>query len=603
MPIHSVTLPRIADAYRRHCKRWVSTSVAGAAERDRDARMAGAFLAMPFLLAVALAASHSLFSEAGGMLSLGVGVFALPMIFCGTLSLVRNAARLGLAALASYGAAIALIAVMAPSANLLLWIMGAAIPLEAWFVMRSQKALVLSGGIAAAVLAVLLGVSVWMGGNVTLTAFSLLAALAYGATLLVRSAGALVARGQEARRDDRVADLESAVDGVVIGLGRDGMISALSCKAQEHFGVARSLLIGTALVDRVHVSDRVHFLAFLSDLRSGTAATAAEIKLRCVAPGDAAKPAHTVRFATYRLSGVPQSRDNGFVIVATDISNAVADRFALDAARTQVETAEVTKGRFLASVSHELRTPLNSIIGFSDVLLQEICGKLPDARQREYVELVHQSGTHLLSVVNAILDVSKIEAGTYPIMAEPFAFKDAVTMVHDMMAHQASQKNVTLCDRVSRNIGIVVADQRAIQQVLINLVSNAVKFTESGGVVTIDAGLHGDMLAFSVSDTGIGIAEADLLTLGQPFRQVQNDYTRRHEGTGLGLATVKGLIGLHGGQMDIRSRPSEGTVVNVLIPLAGPRIEPVPAEPVNIVEFRADGDSEGGSHAQARKSA
>ncbi|MDA4634930.1 HAMP domain-containing histidine kinase, partial [Escherichia coli] len=312
---------------------------------------------------------------------------------------------------------------------------------------------------------------------------------------------------------------------------------------------------------------------------------------------------HTVRFATYRLSGVPQSRDNGFVIVATDISNAVADRFALDAARTQVETAEVTKGRFLASVSHELRTPLNSIIGFSDVLLQEICGKLPDARQREYVELVHQSGTHLLSVVNAILDVSKIEAGTYPIMAEPFAFKDAVTMVHDMMAHQASQKNVTLCDRVSRNIGTVVADQRAIQQVLINLVSNAVKFTESGGVVTIDAGLHGDMLAFSVSDTGIGIAEADLLTLGQPFRQVQNDYTRRHEGTGLGLATVKGLIGLHGGQMDIRSRPSEGTVVNVLIPLAGPRIEPVPAEPVNIVEFRADGDSEGGSHAQARKSA
>nr|WP_246711653.1 HAMP domain-containing sensor histidine kinase [Phyllobacterium myrsinacearum] len=367
--------------------------------------------------------------------------------------------------------------------------------------------------------------------------------------------------------------------------------------------MARSLLIGTALLDRVHVSDRVHFLSFLSDLRDGVVGVSAEVKLRCVAASDTAKAGHAVRFATYRLSGVPHSRDNGFVVVATDISNVVADRFALDAARTQVETAEITKGRFLASVSHELRTPLNSIIGFSDVLLQEICGKLPDSRQREYVELVHQSGTHLLSVVNAILDVSKIEAGTYPIMAETFAFKDAVTMVHDMMAHQASQKNVTLCDRVSKHIGAVVADQRALQQVLINLVSNAVKFTESGGVVTIDAGVRDDMLAFSVSDTGIGIAEADLLTLGQPFRQVQNDYTRKHEGTGLGLATVKGLIGLHGGQMDIRSRPGQGTVVHVLIPLAGPRIDPVPVDPVNIVEFRADSDSEGGSHAEARKSA
>jgi cell cycle sensor histidine kinase DivJ len=603
VPIHSDTLPKIADAYRRHCKHWVRTSVAGAAERDRDARMAGAFLVMPVLLAVALVTSHTLFSEAGGMLSLAVGVFALPMIFCGALSLVRNSTMLGLAALASYGIAIGLISVTAPSANLLLWVMGAAIPLEAWFVYRSQTSLMASGTIAAGVLAVLFAVSMWTGGNVTLTAFSLLASLGYAASLLVRCASALVARGQEARRDDRVADLESAIDGVVIGLGRDGMITALSCKAQEHFGMARSLLIGTALLDRVHVSDRVHFLSFLSDLRGGVAGASAEVKLRCVTANDTAKAAHTVRFATYRLSGVPHSRDNGFVVVATDISNAVADRSALDAARTQVETAEITKGRFLASVSHELRTPLNSIIGFSDVLLQEICGKLPDARQREYVELVHQSGTHLLSVVNAILDVSKIEAGTYPIMAESFAFKDAVTMVHDMMAHQASQKNVTLCDRVGRHVGAVVADQRAIQQVLINLVSNAVKFTENGGVVTIDAGVHDDMLAFSVSDTGIGIAEADLLTLGQPFRQVQNDYTRKHEGTGLGLATVKGLIGLHGGQMDIRSRPGQGTVVNVLIPLAGPRIEPVPVEPVNIVEFRADSDSEGGSHAEARKSA
>ncbi|QND52379.1 PAS domain-containing sensor histidine kinase [Phyllobacterium sp. 628] len=603
MPIHSVPLSKIADAYRRHCKHWVSASVAGIAERDKDARMAGAFLAMPVLLAVALVTSHTLFSEAGGMLSLAIGVFALPMILCGALSLARSSKMIGLGALASYGMAIGLISVTGPSANLLLWIMGAAIPLEAWFVYRSQQSLAASGTVAVGVLAVLLGVSIWMGGAVTMTAFSLLASLGYGASLLTRAAATLIARGREARRDDRVYDLESAIEGVVMGIGRDGMITTLSSKAQDHFGMARSLLIGTALLDRVHVSDRVHFLAFLSDLRSGVAGSVTEVKLRCVAPGDTPRSAHSVRFANYRLSGAPHSQSDGFVVIATDISAAVADRFALEAARTKVETAEITKGRFLASVSHELRTPLNSIIGFSDVLLQEICGKLPDARQREYVELVHQSGTHLLSVVNAILDVSKIEAGTYPIIAETFAFKEAVTMVHDMMAHQASQKNVTLCDRVSAHIGSVVADRRAIQQVLINLVSNAVKFTEHGGIVTVDAGIHDEMLSFSVSDTGIGIAEADLLTLGQPFRQVQNDYTRRHEGTGLGLATVKGLIGLHGGRMDIRSRPGHGTVVNILIPLAGPQTELVQPEPVNIVEFRADSDSEGGSHAEARKSA
>nr|WP_255626386.1 ATP-binding protein [Phyllobacterium sp. KW56] len=422
------------------------------------------------------------------------------------------------------------------------------------------------------------------------------------ATLIVRTASTLAARSAAARRDDRVADLENAIDGVVFSLGTDGLILSLSPNAQDQFGIARNLLIGTPLLDRVHVSDRVQFLSFLSDMKSGASSATAEIKLRCVAPGATPKHAHSVRFATYRLRAVPHSQDAGFVVVATDISQAVADRNALIIARREVETAEIAKGRFLASVSHELRTPLNSIIGFSDVLLQEICGKLPAGRQREYVELVNQSGNHLLSVVNAILDVSKIEAGTYPIFTESFAFKNAVTMVHDMMAHQASQKGVTLCDRVSPRIGNVVADSRAINQVLINLVSNAIKFTESGGVVTIDALIEDNMLAFSVSDTGIGIAEADLKTLGQPFRQVQNDYTRNHEGTGLGLATVKGLVGLHDGEMRIKSTPGQGTVVDVRIPLDGPVIEHFSDE-ANIVEFKIESDIEGGSHEEARKSA
>ncbi|PSH57527.1 PAS domain-containing sensor histidine kinase [Phyllobacterium sophorae] len=603
VPIYSVTRSRIAESFGRLCRRWVNPSVAGAAQRDRDARMAGSILAMPVMLAVAMVTSHFMLGELAGIISLVVGVLALPMIFCGALSLSKDSTAVGMSALGAYGLSIASIGAAAAPANLLLWIMAAAIPLEAWFVYRSERSLRISGRIAAVVLAGLLIVSLRADGSVALSPLTLLASFCYLATLVTRTASALAARAMAARRDDRVADLESAVEGVVFSLGTNGLIGSLSSKAQDQFGIARNLLIGTPLLDRVHVSDRVQFLGFLADMKNGAPSAVVEVKLRCVAPGETLKHAHSVRFVSYRLSAVPHSQGEGFVVVATDISQAVADRNALAIARREVETAEITKGRFLASVSHELRTPLNSIIGFSDILLQEICGKLPDGRQREYVELVHRSGNHLLSVVNAILDVSKIEAGTYPIVAESFAFKEAVTMVHDMMAHQAAQKGVTLCDRVSPRIGNVVADSRAIHQVLINLVSNAVKFTEAGGVVTIDALIEDDMLAFSVSDTGIGIAEADLLTLGQPFRQVQNDYTRSHEGTGLGLATVKGLVGLHDGDLRIKSVPGQGTVVDVRIPLNGPASECVQEEPANIVEFNATSEMKGGSHGEARKSA
>jgi cell cycle sensor histidine kinase DivJ len=602
VPINSDTQSKIAAGYTSLCRRWVSPSVSGAAT-GRDARMAGAFLGMPLMLAIALISSHSLTGELDVTLSAIAGVLALPMIFCGALSVSKNSTSVGMSALLAYCLSIAAIGVTAPSTNLLLWIMAAAVPLEAWFVCRSEKSLRVAGGSAIAVLAALLTAALSAGESVALSPIALLASLFYVATLVARTDSALMARAAAIRRDDRVADLESAIDGVVFNLGTNGAILSLSAKAQDQFGIARNLLIGTPLLERVHVSDRVQFLSLLSDMKNGASSAAAEIKLRCVGPGATAKHAHSVRYATYRLHAVPHSAGEGFVVVATDISQAVADRNALVIARREVETAEIAKGRFLASVSHELRTPLNSIIGFSDVLLQEICGKLPEGRQREYVELVNQSGNHLLSVVNAILDVSKIEAGTYPIFTESFAFKNAVSMVHDMMAHQALQKGVTLCDRVSPRIGNVVADSRAINQVLINLVSNAIKFTESGGVVTIDALIEDNMLTFSVSDTGIGIAEKDLKTLGQPFRQVQNDYTRNHEGTGLGLATVKGLVGLHDGDLKINSVPGQGTVVVVRIPLDGPVIELFSDEQENVVEFKIESGIEGGSHAEARKSA
>ncbi|MCY1216980.1 Sensor histidine kinase RcsC [compost metagenome] len=252
-----------------------------------------------------------------------------------------------------------------------------------------------------------------------------------------------------------------------------------------------------------------------------------------------------------------------------DVSQEAGLRAEAAARTAEAESANDAKTRFLAAVSHELRTPLNAILGFSDVLGGEYFGKLENDRQREYVSLIHKSGEHLLSVVNTMLDMSKIEAGRYELMPEPFRVAEAVAACEAMLSHQAAEKGVKLVSRVTRGIGEVNADQRAFQQVLINLVGNAVKFTDHGGVVTIDAEVDGAMLKLSVSDTGIGIAADKLELLGQPFVQIQNDYTRRYEGTGLGLSLVKGLVALHGGDLTIRSREGEGTVIVVTIPRDG----------------------------------
>jgi len=238
-------------------------------------------------------------------------------------------------------------------------------------------------------------------------------------------------------------------------------------------------------------------------------------------------------------------------------------------AREQAQAANRAKDEFLATLSHELRTPLNAILGFSDILGGEYFGKLENNRQREYVGLIRQSGAHLLSVVNTMLDMSKIEAGRYELMLESFPIEDSIAACEAMLALQAKEKGLTLTSRVQRGLGEIVADQRALQQILINLVGNAIKFTDAGGAVTVDAALADGMLKLSVGDTGIGIASERLASLGQPFVQIQNDYTRRYAGTGLGLSLVKGLVALHGGSFSIASAPGEGTVITILIPFDG----------------------------------
>lgn len=345
--------------------------------------------------------------------------------------------------------------------------------------------------------------------------------------------------------------------------------------------------MGAGFTEQMHVSDRIAYLTALDRLRQGEDRASADIRLEPPVPAEQ----RGGQFAPVRLDLIAErGADGALGFIACLVTDSAEERRLRDAAEAktaEAETANESKSRFLAAVSHELRTPLNAILGFSDILLGEYFGKLADDRQREYVGLIRQSGAHLLSVVNTMLDMSKIEAGRYELMMEPFPAAEPIRACEDMLALQARDKGLTLTSRIQRDLGEVVADRRALSQVLINLVGNAIKFTERGGVVSIDAARAHGRLVITVADTGIGIAEDKIGLIGQPFQQVQNAYTRQYEGTGLGLSLVKGLVRLHGGDFSIRSRVGEGTVITVSLPDDGTGTSGLDLEPADdrTVEF------------------
>lgn len=312
--------------------------------------------------------------------------------------------------------------------------------------------------------------------------------------------------------------------------------------------------LGDQLIDRIHVADRVQFLRGLSQLRGGEMPVL-KLHLRL----NTADNAHAARFEEFDLEMSMQGAN-------VELRQSTNNEANLDAIEN-VEDQDADK-RFLTIVSHELRTPLNAIIGFSDVLRSDLSSDLPEATRNEYIDLIHGAGSHLLSLVNTILDVSKIESGTYNIDRDEFDFPHTARECMAMLGAQAKQKNILINDRITSSSNNVNGDRRAVKQILINLLSNAIKYTEPNGFVTVDAQIDDAGLIFEVSDTGIGMSAADLDMIAKPFAQVDNSITRNNEGTGLGLALVKGLVELHGGQLKISSKLDVGTNVKVHIPNA-----------------------------------
>ncbi len=249
---------------------------------------------------------------------------------------------------------------------------------------------------------------------------------------------------------------------------------------------------------------------------------------------------------------------------ALAIQNARLFREIEDKSR-QLEAASRHKSEFLANMSHELRTPLNAVIGFSEVLLQQMFGAL-NAKQDEYLKDIYASGQHLLSLINDILDLSKIEAGRMELAPAPFhlpsALENAVTLVRE----RAGRHGIALSLDIDPALGELVADERKVKQILLNLLSNAVKFTPEGGRISLQAGRRNGGVEISVTDTGIGIAPEDQAAIFEEFRQAGSDEKRR-EGTGLGLTLAKKFVELHGGRIWVESELGRGATFTFTLPL------------------------------------
>ncbi|MCB1748544.1 MAG: GAF domain-containing protein [Gammaproteobacteria bacterium] len=237
----------------------------------------------------------------------------------------------------------------------------------------------------------------------------------------------------------------------------------------------------------------------------------------------------------------------------------------IEAKSRELAAANQHKSEFLANMSHELRTPLNAIIGFSEVMLEGLFGELNE-KQDDYLKDIHESGEHLLSLINDILDLSKIEAGRMELDVEDFDIGSALGNTLTLIRERAQQHGINLSFEAAGDLGEMRADQRKLKQVMLNLLSNAVKFTPDGGAITVRAAYADEVLAVSVSDTGIGIAPADQEAVFQEFRQAGGQHLNKSEGTGLGLSLTRRFVEMHGGTISLESTVGEGSTFSFTLP-------------------------------------
>jgi two-component system, cell cycle sensor histidine kinase DivJ len=418
-------------------------------------------------------------------------------------------------------------------------------------------------------------------GNAALAALGIVSAALCAAGLALAARLARSSAWVSYAEDNRYRLLARNMTDVIMRYGRDGAVLFVSPAAASLFGRRVLDLHGQGLFDRVHVADRPAYLTALGDAAALGESRSVEFRVwrdssdvTGRSPGEFVWVEMRCRPLEQAVVEVTSDDRREVVAVLRDVTDRKRQEQALEDARSEAERANAAKGRFLATMSHELRTPLNAIIGFSEMLMQERALTLDAGRRHEYAGLINDSGHHLLAVINGILDMSKIETDNFEITPEPFAPAQVIADCCDLLALRAQEAGVRLEKTPTGELPELVADKRALHQILLNLLSNAIRFTDRGGKVTIGACAEAGSIVFVVEDTGVGISDEDLARVGEPYFQARASYDRRHGGTGLGLSIVKGLVRLHAGEINIRSRIGEGTRVSARLPLDCERAAP-----------------------------
>jgi len=346
--------------------------------------------------------------------------------------------------------------------------------------------------------------------------------------------------------------LESAPDAMII-TDMDGKIMLVNVQAEALFGCPRTELLGRPITMLIPEHSRETY----------------KTELACFLRGSVGPANPVSSFYARRQSGKDFPVELNFGRLETEtgslVSNAVRDITARRQIEARLAEASKAKSEFLARMSHELRTPLNAIIGFSELIRDAVIAPI-DARYREYGGDIHNAGRHLLNIVNDILDIAKIEDGRLELREEIISIADSVEACRRVVAVMADAAAVTLTTESASSLPRIRCDQMRFRQILLNLMSNAVKFTPAGGEVKVYASIDAEGVIVAVTDTGIGMHPEQIAIALEPFRQIEGPMSRRFDGTGLGLPLAKALVELHGGRLQIDSVPDQGTTVRIILP-------------------------------------
>ncbi len=397
------------------------------------------------------------------------------------------------------------------------------------------------------------------------------ASAVYALALAARAAalGAALERAGEPS-DARFELFAGSVGDLVTRHSANGAVVFASPAARDLLGLSPRELLDGGLFQRVHIADRPSLLQTLAAAADGEATVTAEIRLKRETTSGGAPDFLWVEAQARRVR--PHEADaasaacHPVIAMFRDVGARKAHEDELVAAREEAERASLAKTRFLAHMSHELRTPLNAIIGFSEALSDDALMRPTPERRAEYAALIRGSGEHLLEIVSSILDAARIESGAFAVTRRTCALAPIVDTCVNLLAMKSQAGGVTVSIEAAADTPDVDADPRAMTQVALNLLANAVKFTPRGGRVAVTLGRSRGGVALSVRDTGCGIAPEHIARLGEAFFRAEDGVVR--EGTGLGLSVVRGLVALHGGELDVQSALGQGTTVTVFLPPA-----------------------------------